>query len=112
MAQRASDVDEFVEKVKELYDLDPVRVRFVMKYKHAEGTLTLRATNDEIWLTYTTDQVSDMRRLEALQLWLMSAMAGSDGDTLAAEAEAAEQAAAGDRGGGKRKGRKKAVKSK
>jgi len=27
---------------------DPAKVRFVLKYKHAEGSLTLRATNDEL----------------------------------------------------------------
>eukprot|EP00629_Pelagomonadales_sp_RCC1024_P001668 CAMPEP_0119276216 /NCGR_PEP_ID=MMETSP1329-20130426/15073_1 /TAXON_ID=114041 /ORGANISM="Genus nov. species nov., Strain RCC1024" /LENGTH=105 /DNA_ID=CAMNT_0007276643 /DNA_START=184 /DNA_END=497 /DNA_ORIENTATION=- len=93
MAQRCADIDEFSEKVKELYALDPRRVRFVMKYKHREGSLTMRATNDELWLTYRTDQASDMRRLEALQLWLTAAMAGSDVETLTAEAEAAEKAA-------------------
>ena len=30
MAQRCADVDEFVERVKELYELDPARVRFVI----------------------------------------------------------------------------------
>ena len=94
MAQRCADVDEFVERVKELYELDPARVRFVMKYRHADGSLALRATNDELWLLYRTTQASDIRRLEALQLWLMSAMAGSDVETLTREAAEADAAAA------------------
>ena len=94
MAQRCADVDEFVERVKELYELDPARVRFVMKYRHADGSLALRATNDELWLWYRTTQASDIRRLEALQLWLMSAMAGSDVETLTREAAEADAAAA------------------
>ena len=93
MAQRCADVDEFVERVKELYELDPARVRFVMKYRHADGSLALRATNDELWLLYRTTQASDIRRLEALQLWLMSAMAGSDVETLTREAAEAEKLA-------------------
>ena len=106
MAQRCADVDEFVERVKELYELDPARVRFVMKHRHADGSLALRATNDELWLLYRTTQASDIRRLEALQLWLMSAMAGSDVETLTREAAEADAAAA-ERREGKRKGRKK-----
>ena len=106
MAQRCADVDEFVERVKELYELDPARVRFVMKYRHADGSLALRATNDELWLLYRTTHASDIRRLEALQLWLMSAMAGSDVETLTREAAEADAAAA-ERREGKRKGRKK-----
>ena len=106
MAQRCADVDEFVERVKELYELDPARVRFVMKYRHSDGSLALRATNDELWLLYRTTQASDIRRLEALQLWLMSAMAGSDVETLTREAAEADAAAA-ERREGKRKGRKK-----
>ena len=63
-------------------------------------------TNDELWLLYRTTQASDIRRLEALQLWLMSAMAGSDVETLTREAAEADAAAA-ERREGKRKGRKK-----
>ena len=48
MAQRPSSIDEFATKVKELYASDPAKVRFVLKYKHHEGTMTLRATNDEL----------------------------------------------------------------
>ncbi|KAH8056452.1 hypothetical protein JL722_7286 [Aureococcus anophagefferens] len=92
MAQRPSSIDEFATKVKELYASDPAKVRFVLKYKHHEGTMTLRATNDELWLIYKTDQAAEFRRLEALQLWLMAAMCGSDVEALTAESEA--QAAA------------------
>lgn len=48
MAQRCESIDDFSVKVKELYESDPAKVRFVLKYKHAEGTMTLRATNDEL----------------------------------------------------------------
>ncbi|KAH8044195.1 signal recognition particle 9 kDa protein [Aureococcus anophagefferens] len=112
MAQRPSSIDEFATKVKELYASDPAKVRFVLKYKHHEGTMTLRATNDELWLIYKTDQAAEFRRLEALQLWLMAAMCGSDVEALTAESEAqaaAEAEAAAQRrdGGKKRKGKKR-----
>jgi len=58
-------------------------VRFVLKYKHADGSLTLRATNDELWLLYKTDQASDMRRLEAVHLWLLAAMCDTTPEALA-----------------------------
>jgi signal recognition particle subunit SRP9 len=108
MAQRCAEVDEFVERVKELYELDPARVRFVLKYRHSDGSLALRATNDELWLLYRTTQASDMRRLEALQLWLMSAMAGSTVENLTREAAEAESAAPERRKGkGRRSGQKR-----
>lgn len=64
------------------------------------------------WLIYKTDQAAEFRRLEALQLWLMAAMCGSDVEALTAESEAqaaAEAEAAAQRrdGGKKRKGKKR-----
>lgn len=103
-------IDEFSDRLKELYASDPARVRFVLKYKHAEGTMTMRATNDEIWLIHKTDQAAEMRRLEALQQWIMAAMCGADADALvAADAAAAEEAESARResAGGKRKHKKR-----
>lgn len=82
MAARPESIDELSEKVKELYESDPAKVRFVLKYRHVDGVMTLRATNDEFWLVYKTDQMSEMRRLEALQLWLMAAMCNVSSDDL------------------------------
>jgi hypothetical protein len=56
MAQRCSDIDEFSEKVKELYALDPRRVRFVMKRRaarrqtagHASTALPRRASRKAV----------------------------------------------------------------
>ena len=107
MAQRPTSIDEFAEKVKELYASDPGKVRFVLKYKHHEGTMTLRATNDELWLIYKTDQAAEFRRLEALQLWLMAAMCGSDVDALTAESAAAPPDSPRRETSNKRRGKKR-----
>ena len=41
------------------------------------------------WLIYKTDQAAEFRRLEALQLWLMAAMCGSDVEALTAAPQSA-----------------------
>ncbi|KAJ8602687.1 hypothetical protein CTAYLR_003766 [Chrysophaeum taylorii] len=87
MASRPASIDEFTEKAKELFESDPAKVRFVLKYKHGEGTMTLRTTNDEFWLIYRTDQAAELRRLEALQLWLMAAMCAVSPESLDAPEE-------------------------
>lgn len=108
MAARPSSIDEFSEKVKELYESDPSKVRFVLKYRHADGTVTLRATNDEFWLIYKTDQAAEQRRLEALQLWLMAMMCNVSPDSLEEEVDDEETTVVGSttrrRRGGKKKG--------
>uniref|UniRef100_A0A6S8EFS7 SRP9 domain-containing protein n=1 Tax=Aureoumbra lagunensis TaxID=44058 RepID=A0A6S8EFS7_9STRA len=87
MATRPETIDDFTDKVKQLYESDPEKVRLVLKYRHTDGVMTLRATNDELWLIYKTDQSSDMRRLEAMQLWMTASMCGSSVESLTEAAE-------------------------
>eukprot|EP00632_Arachnochrysis_sp_CCMP2950_P013447 CAMPEP_0185694688 /NCGR_PEP_ID=MMETSP1164-20130828/4052_1 /TAXON_ID=1104430 /ORGANISM="Chrysoreinhardia sp, Strain CCMP2950" /LENGTH=111 /DNA_ID=CAMNT_0028361535 /DNA_START=116 /DNA_END=451 /DNA_ORIENTATION=+ len=107
MASRPATIEDFTDKVKELYASDPQKVRFVLKYKHADGSLTLRATNDELWLVYKTDQASELRRLEALHVWTAAAMCGATLEELAEAPPPAAEAEA-DAGGQQRRRGKKA----
>jgi len=46
-------LDAFIQQAEELYRSDPLRVRYVLKYKHREGKLQLKVTDDKVvraWL--------------------------------------------------------------
>ncbi|KAJ1446093.1 hypothetical protein M885DRAFT_547741 [Pelagophyceae sp. CCMP2097] len=87
MATRPGTIEEFTDRVKELFALDAAKTRFILKYKHTDGNMSLRATNDELCIIYKTDQASEMRRAEALQLWLIAAMCDVEVDALPEQAE-------------------------
>ena len=42
------NLDDFVQQAEELYLKDPLRVRYVLKYKHKEGKLLLKVTDDKM----------------------------------------------------------------
>ena len=45
--------------------------RFVTKYKHDEGKLILKFTDDVVCLQFSSDQQQDLKRLEKLTATLM-----------------------------------------
>lgn len=42
------NLDDFVQQAEELYLKDPLRVRYVLKYKHKDGKLFLKVTDDKV----------------------------------------------------------------
>ncbi|VDK72373.1 unnamed protein product [Litomosoides sigmodontis] len=50
---------------------NPTRCRFVTKYNHKKGKMTLKMTDDVVCLQYDTDQMQDVKRLEKLTATLM-----------------------------------------
>ena len=42
------NLDDFVQQAEELYLKDPLRVRYVLKYKHKDGKLLLKVTDDKV----------------------------------------------------------------
>ena len=45
-------LDAFIQQAEELYRRDPLRVRYVLKYKHREGKLQLKVTDDKVVLAW------------------------------------------------------------
>jgi len=41
-------LDAFIQQAEELYRSNPLRVRYVLKYKHREGKLQLKVTDDKV----------------------------------------------------------------
>lgn len=54
-----------------LISVNSVCCRFVTKYNHKKGKMTLKMTDDVVCLQYETDQMQDVKRLEKLTATLM-----------------------------------------
>jgi signal recognition particle subunit SRP9 len=67
--------ESFYQQVVALYKAAPLKTRFVTKYRHGDGKLVLKVTDDVTCLQYKTDQQSDLRKLEKLNLQMMALMA-------------------------------------
>jgi signal recognition particle subunit SRP9 len=39
-------IDSFVQQAEELYKADPLKCRYTMKYRHCDGKLVLKLTDD------------------------------------------------------------------
>ncbi|KAF9436716.1 hypothetical protein BGZ76_003158 [Entomortierella beljakovae] len=66
--------DEFQKAAEELYALSPNTTRYVAKYRHTDGKLVLKVTDDRTILKYKTDQMQDLNKFERLNRSLMAKM--------------------------------------
>ncbi|KAK3832044.1 MAG: signal recognition particle, SRP9/SRP14 subunit [Linnemannia elongata] len=66
--------DEFQKAAEELYLLSPKTTRYVAKYRHVEGKLVLKVTDDRTCFKYKTDQMQDLNKFERLNRSLMAKM--------------------------------------
>ncbi|KAL3144335.1 hypothetical protein ABBQ32_004095 [Trebouxia sp. C0010 RCD-2024] len=75
------DWDTFAEQAEALYRSDPLKVRYVLKYRHCDGKAVLKVTDDKTALQYKTDQVADVKKIEKLNLLFFALMGqGSDAE--------------------------------
>ncbi|KAL3154739.1 hypothetical protein ABBQ38_011287 [Trebouxia sp. C0009 RCD-2024] len=75
------DWDTFAEQAEALYRSDPLKVRYVLKYRHCDGKAVLKVTDDKTALQYKTDQVADVKKIEKLNLLFFTLMGqGSDAE--------------------------------
>ncbi|XP_047328946.1 signal recognition particle 9 kDa protein [Impatiens glandulifera] len=73
--------DEFVERSVQLYRATPESTRYVMKYRHCDGKLVLKVTDDHECLKFKTDQAQDAKKMEKLNNIFFTLMArGPDAD--------------------------------
>uniref|UniRef100_A0AC34FZL6 Signal recognition particle 9 kDa protein n=1 Tax=Panagrolaimus sp. ES5 TaxID=591445 RepID=A0AC34FZL6_9BILA len=66
-----SSYEEFAKAVERLHSVSGDRCRFVTKYKHNDGKVVLKFTDDIVCLQFSTDQQQDLKRLEKLTATLM-----------------------------------------
>nr|GMD23680.1 signal recognition particle 9 kDa protein [Ipomoea batatas]GMD27952.1 signal recognition particle 9 kDa protein [Ipomoea batatas] len=73
--------DDFVEKSVQLFRADPEKTRYVMKYRHSDGKLVLKVTDDKECIKFKTDQAQDAKKMEKLNNIFFTLMArGADVD--------------------------------
>ncbi|KAJ9543314.1 hypothetical protein OSB04_023021 [Centaurea solstitialis] len=74
--------DDFVERSVQLFRSNPQKTRYVMKYRHSEGKLVLKVTDDRECLKFKTDQAQDAKKMEKLNNIFFTLMArGPEGIT-------------------------------
>ncbi|XP_039139639.1 signal recognition particle 9 kDa protein [Dioscorea cayenensis subsp. rotundata] len=73
--------EEFVERSIQIFRADPQSSRYVMKYRHCDGKLVLKVTDNRECLKFKTDQAQDVKKMEKLNNIFFTLMArGPDAD--------------------------------
>ncbi|KAH7661327.1 Signal recognition particle SRP9 subunit protein [Dioscorea alata] len=73
--------EEFVERSIQLFRADPQSSRYLMKYRHCDGKLVLKVTDNRECLKFKTDQAQDVKKMEKLNNIFFTLMArGPDAD--------------------------------
>ncbi|KAI3435566.1 hypothetical protein D9Q98_001631 [Chlorella vulgaris] len=67
--------DSFYVQAVDLYHNSPLKTRFTTKYRHCDGKLILKVTDDATCLQYKTDQQADLKKIEKLSKVFFSLMA-------------------------------------
>ncbi|KAK7474690.1 hypothetical protein BaRGS_00034055 [Batillaria attramentaria] len=70
--------EEFARAAERLYMNDPVRCRYVIKYRHCDGKLVMKITDNKVCLQYRTEHAQDIRKVEKLTSQLMRHMASKE----------------------------------
>ncbi|KAG2326848.1 hypothetical protein Bca4012_035754 [Brassica carinata] len=73
--------DEFVDRSVQLFKSDPESTRYVVKYRHCDGKLVLKVTDNKECLKFKTDQAQEAKKMEKLNNIFFTLMArGPDVD--------------------------------
>merc|ERR1711879_122066 len=60
------DFDEFAAATERLFIENPAKTRYIVKYRHKDGQMVLKVTDDVVCLKYKSNQLNDIRKLERL----------------------------------------------
>ncbi|GFQ90860.1 signal recognition particle 9 kDa protein [Trichonephila clavipes] len=70
--------EEFAKAAERLYINDPMKVRFTLKYRHCDGKLIIKITDNITCLMYMTEHTQDVKKVEKLTSQLMRHMASKE----------------------------------
>jgi signal recognition particle subunit SRP9 len=65
---------EFIEAAEKLLLANPTRTRYTIKYRHKDGAMVLKVTDDRVCLKFRTDQAADFKKLEKLNMLFLRHM--------------------------------------
>jgi len=60
-----TDFDQFFEAAQKLFLQSP-STRYSIKYRHQDGKMVLKVTDDQVCIKYRTDQLDDLKKIEKL----------------------------------------------
>ncbi|KAI9313514.1 signal recognition particle, SRP9/SRP14 subunit, partial [Dichotomocladium elegans] len=66
--------DEFQKAAEELYEAAPDRTRYVSGFRHTDGELILKVTDDRTVVKFKTNQAADLKKFTKLNFQLMCKM--------------------------------------
>ncbi|KAG2446455.1 hypothetical protein HYH02_008447 [Chlamydomonas schloesseri] len=105
------DFEAFYEQSVALYQANPLATRYTIKFRHSEGKVVLKVTDDRTCLKFKTDQQVDLRKIERITTIFFPLMAcgelPAEGQDAAATAQQAPAAAAAQAGAGGKKARRR-----
>lgn len=70
--------NEFAQAAESLYLENPVKCRLTMKYRHQDGQLVVKCTDNKACLLYQTENAQDIKRIEKLSSQMMRHMASNE----------------------------------
>lgn len=66
--------EEFAKQAESLYMANPQNARFVLKYRHQDGKLVAKMTDDRVCLMYLVEYSQEIKKVEKLNGRLLSIM--------------------------------------
>lgn len=72
-----SNWDEFAEKARVLYNQDPIGSRVTVKYRHNDGKLSVKVTDNKQVYQYLAEQPKEVKNIDKFMSIVMRNMASS-----------------------------------
>ena len=66
--------EEYSKQAQELYDKNPMECRVVFKYRHNDGRLVVKVTDNRVCLKYLAEQAQDVKKIDKLLSGMMRNM--------------------------------------
>ena len=72
--------EDFATRSIQLYEKSPLRSRFTTKYRHVDGFLEIKVTDDNTCLKYKTKDAADTPKVERLTLAFLKYMSKGEAE--------------------------------
>ena len=70
--------ESFAKEAELLYLENPLKVRYSFKYRHQDGKLVVKITDNKVCLMYLAEHLQDVKKIDKLTSQLMRLMATKD----------------------------------